>query len=865
MKLLLFSLLLALPLAARAQSSTAVADVRTDGNVKHMTVLPDGSMVLTGFTTFVNNTPLGGTLIRITQAGTLVPGWNVVTDNGVFTSATDGTWVYLGGPFTVVNGYNLPGIARVSVSTGAVDAAWRPAPDGDVSHIVLLAAGGVVIAGEFTEVQGIPRRRLARLYTSGTGSPIENWRCDTQETVNDLLESGSWIYVAGAFGSTPSSGGLGGSTVNFLGRVNPGSGAVDTSWRPQPDWLVNSLATSGSQLYAGGSFNKMSGLTRRALARIVLPGGTADSGWNPDVGNLVTAVAVSNGAVFISGSFERVGNFVRKGFAKFNPNEAQPDSAWNPAVEGIAYHLLPDGAGGVWMGGRFHTGATAGGGWARVAGGAGSELSYPARIESRGSVDRLLSDGTWWYAGGLFDTVNGVRRPALFRYSAAGVVDAGWDAGLGGPEPFVKALEFAPGGANGPGILVGGQFLTPAQIPPARNVANLARINLADASTQTEFVSNPNSAVNAILRWNGGFLIGGEFTGVQPQGYSALLPFTRLGWVDDTGAPGTGPDLAPNAAVNVLFASQGRIYVGGDFTSLQNGGFAANRRRLFRMDGLFAIDLGWNPLPNGPVLALEGDATRVFAGGQFTRIGRKPRRHLAALSGSGAGDALTWRPDPPLEVDALRSSASHLYVGGAFFDIAQQTRGKLARFNLTDLTLDPAWLGGGGNGQVTSIELASGNGVWVGGSFITWDGSPSKRTLVRITGTAAAAPQPAFFPAPVDDPAADLAASYFAINEDGQPLRPEPLLTPEGQALSWQIRPGAPPGTVERVQWSHDLQSWHESGESADGTTRTIRIKADGTWRTACVDTSSSIAAAHPLFLRVLVSGRPAGNEEVQP
>jgi hypothetical protein len=196
-------------------------------------------------------------------------------------------------------------------------------------------------------VQGIPRRRLARLYTTGTGSPLENWRCDTQETVNDLLETGSWIYVAGAFGSTPSSGGLGGSTVNFLGRVNPGSGVVDTSWRPQPDWLVNSLATSGSQLYAGGSFNRMSGLTRRALARITLPGGTADSGWNPDVGNLVTAVAVSNGAVFISGNFERVGNFVRKGFAKFNPNEAQPDSAWNPAVEGIAYHLLPDGAGGV--------------------------------------------------------------------------------------------------------------------------------------------------------------------------------------------------------------------------------------------------------------------------------------------------------------------------------------------------------------------------------------------------------------------------------------------------------------------------------------------------------------------------------------
>jgi hypothetical protein len=123
---------------------------------------------------------------------------------------------------------------------------------------------------------------------------------------------------------------------------------------------------------------------------------------------------------------------------------------------------------------------------------------------------------------------------------------------------------------------------------------------------------------------------------------------------------------------------------------------------------------------------------------------------------------------------------------------------------------------------------------------------------------------PAFFPAPVDDPAADLAASYFAVNGDGQPLRPQPLLTPEGPALSWQIRPGAPPGTVERVQWSHDLQSWHESGESVDGTTRTIRIKADGTERTACVDTSGD-TTARPLFLRVLVSGRPANNEEVLP
>jgi hypothetical protein len=99
----------------------------------------DGSFVLGGFTAYFNGAR-DSRLIRLTAAGDRVP-FPVEVNGSVQTLALSAPWLYIGGDFQVVNGVSLPFAARVDATTGAVDATWRPAPNGDLLDIVPLPNG----------------------------------------------------------------------------------------------------------------------------------------------------------------------------------------------------------------------------------------------------------------------------------------------------------------------------------------------------------------------------------------------------------------------------------------------------------------------------------------------------------------------------------------------------------------------------------------------------------------------------------------------------------------------------------------------------------------------------------------------------
>jgi hypothetical protein len=69
-------------------------------------------------------------------------------------------------------------------------------------------------------------------------------------------------------------------------------------------------------------------------------------------------------------------------------------------------------------------------------------------------------------------------------------------------------------------------------------------------------------------------------------------------------------------------------------------------------------------------------------------------------------------------------------------------------------------------------------------------------------------------------------------------------------------------GTV-RVQWSHDLLSWWESGDEVDGVTRTVTVTAAGPQRQATL--SSSTNEASPVFLRLVVTAVELSNDDTFP
>ena len=820
---------------ARGQSSAGLAETRIRGDVRRIQPMADGSFVLGGYTAYFNGAP-DGQLIRVFPNGARAA-FPVTVSGPVQAMALSGSWLYLGGDFQVVNGVSCPFAARVDAATGAVDAAWRPAPNGDLLDI-LPVGGGVVLCGSFSRVGGLPRNRLAMVSAGGAGLPFEGWRCDADNQVDRLFSHQGWLYAGGRFNT------LGGYRIAYLARLNPLSGQVDGTWNPAPNDYVFDLAGDDTHLYGAGSFSFVGNYFIPHLTRIPYNSSKADPMWTPLPNDLVTRVCVSGDSVYASGSFTNVSIFVaRKYLARFAQTDGKADETWKPPVDGALLALTPDGANGFWGGGRFDSGAGGGSGFAHFSKGQGAAPpSYPARVENLGAVKVIKPDPSTggWLVGGDFDTVNGLTQHALFRLRADRTVDTGWNAGLRGFYTVVNAMDLSASGQ----VLIGGQF----EVPGLGNdlLYNCLLLYLANGQAVTTFKPQPSDTVNAILPEGGSWLLGGNFLSLGSNAVNYLGRIGRDGRADSSFS------LKLDGPVDAMLQTGGEIYLGGEFSSFTVGQSTIPLPYLARIiNG--APDLAWQPRPNQAVFALAVDGNSLYAGGRFDRMARVRRKNLAQLPLGGAGTATAWNPAPDQEVRALRVDGGYLYAGGAFFGIAGYEWPKLARFQLASLALDTGFRSTGENGAVYAIEPLGAGDLLIGGSFGGWDNDPAKRSLVRISPGLAGAPLPTPTSAASDD-AAGVLADYFAPAPSGSLGQVTALPAADGYGLAWEENAGLPRGMVARVQWSTDLVAWKESGEDSPAGTWLISISARGTHRAARLARDGPAPARSDIYLRVVVT-----------
>ena len=151
---------------------------------------------------------------------------------------------------------------------------------------VEFAADGqsVYVAGDFTEVNGTPRKRVVRLALDG--SIISSFTTEANNTVNDLALVGNRLLLAGRFGQ------LNNKEVTRLGSVDPATGAVQTDFnlpitesRYQYATYVQEIDTSadGKWLVLAGNFEKVGAVTRKQLALVSLQGTPSVANWSTDL------------------------------------------------------------------------------------------------------------------------------------------------------------------------------------------------------------------------------------------------------------------------------------------------------------------------------------------------------------------------------------------------------------------------------------------------------------------------------------------------------------------------------------------------------------------------------------------------------
>lgn len=177
-----------------------------------------------------------------------------------------------------------------------------------------------------------------------------------------------------------------------------------------------------------------------------------------------------------------------------------------------------------------------------------------------------------------------------------------------------------------------------------------------------------------LLRIDSVLLVGGDFNGIRPAINGALTERPWLAALDAiTGEPVTTfqVPLEVDSVVRALALSPDgdRVYVGGDF------GLLALDSLTGELDFSLDVNQGNN---RGRVFDIAVTQTQLYIGGDFTSVNNSTYRNLARLSLDGELDP-TWKPvvsggtrtgrESPVQSVTVSPAGNTIYVGGNFSGI----------------------------------------------------------------------------------------------------------------------------------------------------------------------------------------------------
>lgn len=736
-----------------------------DSTIYAVAVQADGKILVGGdFTTFNGKSRMH--LARLNRDGSVDESFPDVQADGSVRAITiqSDRQILVGGIFESIAGKNWRSMARLNWQDGTPDASFTTGvgatagANGPVNAIAVQIDGKIILGGGFTRYAGVTRNRITRLNSDGSIDPTINFGTGADSTVETLaLQTDRAIVLAGDFTS------FNGVPKRRLARIHGGGidgpGAVEFV---KPFFSVNENETN-AVVY----LRRIGGTTGEISVTAATADQTAKAGF--DYTAVTTQLVFPSGENFASflipirqdSEIELVETFnvglgAVKGGAVLGP---QPNTTVSILSDDSRISFTTDA---YTVTENFVTGsasitvtrvgstlsaasvdfltttngtATAGADYKATALNLNFQPGETSKTFEVPVINDALVEGNETVLMVLTNLVGASVTLGPITNSVLTIVDDDFAPGVVGfSAPLYTVKEGDDGEirfstitvkrtAGTTGVISVEYATSKGTATPTEDYKDVSGI-LAFSDGETEKTFNipilgdvlveGNETINISLsNPKGGTTIVGPATVVLTIQDDDLGP----GSLDTSFQIGKGADGSVNA---LKLLANGQILIAGDFTHFND----TNRVRVARLSDSGALDLSLDPAagPNNSVLALATQADdRIVVAGAFNTESGLIRNRVARLLPSGALDSFNLPLGLNAQVSdiAIQPTDGKIVIGGAFVEASAAGRSHIARLNpdgTLDLSFDP---GVGADNNVTAVALQPDGKILIGGSFST--------------------------------------------------------------------------------------------------------------------------------------------------
>jgi hypothetical protein len=649
----------------------------------------------------------------------------------------------------------------LDAKNGAIISSFAPKIPGTIYDIADDGNGGNYIAGSFSLVNGQALNAL--VHCNADGSVDSTFAPVIEGLINaiKLSPDKGTLYLGGTFTK------VGGVTYNNIAAVDARTGAAITTFNPNANGRVRTMAlsASGGILYFGGTFTKVDGVTYNRIAAVATSTGAALSTFNPNADGEVHALVLTSdeSTLYMGGTFGRAGGLSRYGVAKIATSNGNVNSSFIPnftvlsgivSSHGVFSLALSANEGTLYLGGSFHLEGASNDSLSAVSTSNGARIAtFSPKISGTNGVSEvwgmaLAPTGGTLYISGWFSFVgdSATRVAAVSSSTGAILTTYKWPDKLitynnsvvaSYPLLFETEIKLAIS-PNGAALYLLGAYAK------STGVANFITksLNPTTGTLASPFITT-NGPVSAIAGSADGatLYVGGNFLNIGTEVYNTLAAVTTAS-ATLVRSFKPNPNYPSEVKALALSADGGTLYLGGSFTSLggvttnipsapnnfyTNGGVTYNKLGAVSTSTAAAVST-FNPnLGTGMVyaMALSPDGGTLYIGGSFVTVGGATYNRVAAVNTANGAVITSFNPNVDNTVNALALSTDGtiLYMGGSFTTIAGASYKRVAAVSTANGAAISSFNPNVDN-TVNALALsADGGTLYLGGAFTTVGGA----------------------------------------------------------------------------------------------------------------------------------------------